>query len=304
MRASFRLNSYAMVLEKLLLLREARCSAPQLFILGLPRSGTTLIYQYIATRLRIAYFTNGVGRFPGAPCLATFVEHNIYGQYKSDFRSNYGKVKGHTAPREAGGFWNRFFDVNSYTGLGDLTEKEVYVLRTTIAYVSNIYGGVPFVNKNVKHLLRINAMSQIFTNSMFLIVERDLRDVALSVLRGRYENQPDPTKWWSVMPPNYTTLKSLAVWEQVAHQCLSLKAKMEEDLSLLPMVRVIRIHYEDFCKNPEHLILRLATYLNTEETENLPEESFQITHNRPHNREEIALIGYINKFKDEENGSS
>ena len=66
-RAPWRAQNYLYLIERALLAVTSRSEGSQLFILGPPRTGTTLIYQYIAHRLNVAYFTNGVGRYPLAP---------------------------------------------------------------------------------------------------------------------------------------------------------------------------------------------------------------------------------------------
>ena len=87
LKAPFMIKHYAMLGERLLLRKQYKCSAPQLFITGLPKSGTTLIYQYIAHRLNVSYFTHAVGNFPHAPCLCTLMQHKIHGQYQSNFKN-------------------------------------------------------------------------------------------------------------------------------------------------------------------------------------------------------------------------
>lgn len=300
-KAPFMIKSYGAFAERLLLRRHYQCTAPQLFIMGLPRTGTTLIYQYIAHRLNVSYFTYGVGKFPYAPCITSFIQHKLYGQYQSVFKSNYGKDSGAVAvaPREAGGLWCRFFDINNYVKVGDLTEKDIYLLQNIIACIQNIFGGIPFVNKNVKHLLRIGALGNLFPNSKFLIVERDIADVAISILRGRYKNLSDPTQWWSVRPPDYKKLKDLPIDEQIANQCTSLKQKMEKDLSKLPSGKIMRIHYEDFCNNPEGLIHKIMFSINATETKNPTQQCFKISHGYPQNQEECNLIELVGKLKNE-----
>lgn len=301
LKAPFKVNSYAILAERLLLVKRYQCLAPQLFVMGLPRSGTTLIYQYIVHRLNVSYFTHGVGKFPYAACIATFIQHKLYGQYRSVFKSNYGKESGAVpvAPREAGGLWCRFFDANNYVEVDDLAEKDIYLLKNTIACVQNIFGGIPFVNKNVKHLLRIGALGKIFPNSRFLIVERDISDVAISILRGRYKNLSDPTQWWSVRPPNYKKLKDLPIAEQIDNQCSSLKQKMEYDLSKLLSEKVIRIRYEDFCNNPDGFIRKIMFSINATETNNSTRQCFKISHGYPQNQEESNLIDLVSKHRNE-----
>ena len=297
-KAPFITKTFATLGERLLLSKHHECSAPQLFILGLPRSGTTLIYQYIAHRLNVSYFTFGVGKHPYAPCITTLAQRKLHGHYSSSFESHYGKdaLGNAVAPREAGVWWNRFFDKDNYVELDNLEKKQIRQIRNTIACVQNIFGGMPFINKNVKHLLRIEALGQIFPNSKFLIVERDIEDVAISILRGRHENLLDASQWWSVRPPDYAELVGLPVEKQIARQCISLKQKMEVDLSKLPNERVIRIQYKDFCNAPEDLVRKIISAIDTSETGNPKQPLFKISRSCPQTQEEIALIELIGEL--------
>ena len=296
---SFLVKPHAKLVERVILKKRYRCSSPQLFMMGLPRSGTTLIYQYIVHRLNVAYFTHGVGSYPDAPCLTTYIQHKAYGRYQSTFKSNYGKESGAVAPREAGELWCRFFDLDGYVEADNLTKKDTLLLQNTIACVQNTFGGAAFINKNVKHLLRIEALQKTFPNGRFLIIDRDINDVAISILRGRYNNLPDVTQWWSVRPPDYNKLKELPVVEQIANQCLSLKHKMETDLLKIPPEKIIRICYEDFCSNPEELIRKIKHFLNVTETNNPVQQCFKASHANSQNKEENDLITLVGKLNNE-----
>lgn len=279
--------------EKALLQKNWHCDLPQLFILGLPRSGTTLIYQYIVHRLEVAYFTNGVGEYRLSPCIVTALQHRLYGEYYSNFESAYGKVVGPVAPREAGGFWGRFFDRDEYVRYEDVSARDISTLRNTIACTQKAFGNVPFVNKNVKHMLRIEALSKSFPNSYFLYVERDLEEVALSVLRARYENLENPREWWSVKPPNHVELANMPLAEQVAYQLISLRKKLEGDLSRIPDIRVLRVDYTRFCQKPEHLIERLQDTLGIDRYRNPPERSFRRSTKKPESSEERRIVDIV-----------
>jgi hypothetical protein len=282
---------YLYILEQFILLVPFRLNKPQLFILGLPRSGTTLVYQYIAHRLEVAYFTHGVGQFPRSPCTVTFLQKKVYGTYVSNFKSSYGKVSGPVSPREAGTFWARFFDLEAYSSFQDIASQDIFYLRNTVGCIQSIYGNAPFVNKNVKHMLRIEPLSKIFPDSYFLVVERDMKDVALSVLRARYANNAgDATKWWSVRPPDYQHIKDLPPPEQVVCQLTSLEQQMNNDLACLPAERVIRIPYEQFCDAPETLIHTLQHVLGALEYRNPAEPCFQKSRRKTQTREEEHLI--------------
>lgn len=291
--APWQARSYLYLLERLLLLRNCQSKQPQLFILGLPRTGTTLIYQYIVHRLKVAYFTNSVGRYPLAPCVITWAQNCQRRTYVSDFKSTYGKVEGSLGPREAGGFWNRYFDSEAYQRFSDITPESVQNLQRTICCVQRIYGDVLFVNKNVKHLLRIQALKEIYPRCFFLVVERDLAESALSLLRGRRALLDDPHQWWSVHPPNYEYLRDLPLTEQIAGQLVSLTDRMEQDLAEVPSHRLLRIPYDSFCRDPEALIRHIRDKIGPIADRNGPVEPFAVSRNIPESLDEKELVRKI-----------
>ncbi len=289
-------NTSMVLLERILLAGWRRTNKPQVFILGLPRSGTTLVYQYLVHRLEVAYFTNGVGRFPGAPCATTLIQRILHRPSPSDFESRYGRVSGALGPREAGAFWARFFGLDGYIGPDDVRPEDALALRRTIGCLQRIYGDAVFVNKNVKHQLRIRALQEIFPDARFLMVERDLGDVALSVLRGRYQNLDDPTSWWSVKPPDYEKMRGLPITEQVARQVLSLNRRISEDLEAVSPQRVLRVAYSDFCEDPETLARRLMKLTVPIPDRHAAIESFPVSRNHPRNDEEVELLDRLEQL--------
>ncbi len=240
--------------ERVTLRPEARVERPVVFVLGLPRSGTTLVSQYLVHRLAVAYFTHGVGRHPKAPAVVTRLQHWLHGDYCSDFRSEYGKARGPSSPRVAGSFCGRFFGLDDYVRFEDVSEADARTLRATIAATQRVFGGAPFVNKNVKHMLRIDALARLFPDPLFVVVRRDLRDVALSMLEAHHKGLADASGWWSVKPPDHAALRELPLPEQIVGQLVSLRDRLHRDLAALDASRVFWIDYADFCASPANAI--------------------------------------------------
>lgn len=285
------------VFERILLAKQYPNELSQLFILGLPRSGTTLVYQYIVHRLQVSYFTNAVGKYHLSPCLVSWVERSLFGAYQSDFKSDHGAVKGRAAPREAGSFWGRLLGFEDYLSIQDVTDRDAMHLQKTVACVQTLFGGQPFVNKNVKHMLRIEVLAHLFPSSCFLVVERHLRDVALSLLRARNRRDRNPDEWWSVRPPNYATIKNLPLAEQVANQVLELRARMGADLRKLPLDRVLSVDYSTFCTNPEHLTDRLVPRLKVKGYRNGPVRQFKEQTNGARSWQEEELLKILGSLE-------
>jgi hypothetical protein len=278
-------------IERLALALHWTLDRPVVFILGLPRSGTTLVYQYLVHRLEMAYWTNGVGSHPRAPVVTTFLEKRR-GPYRSDFRSHYGKVEGSSAPREAGSLWGRFFDLELPTRFEEVRPEDAKRLRNLVAATQRLFGGAPFVNKNVKHMLRIDALAKIFPESLFLVVRRRMQDSALSILRARMAS-PDPMRWWSVRPPGWEGLLTLPIEEQVAAQVRGLRRQLGADLAALPLERVLQLDYERFCREPDGSLGPLRRMLGALGERNPRAGPFAAVHHVPTDARERRLVALL-----------
>lgn len=267
--------------------------SPQLFILGLPRSGATLIYQYIVHRLHVAYFTNGAGNKHYIPIITILLQKIFRKHYVSDFKSNYGRVAGPMAPREAGRIWNRFFEPDRFQTYEDISESKRRNLYKLILCIQKIFGDVPFVNKNVRNSLHIDALSKIFPNSFFLVVERNIEDVALSILRARKLTHGDYNIWFSVKPRNYEQIRNLSIPEQIYHQIKDITACINESTEKLADERVRKIKYEDFCKNPEIVINLYQDIFKNVKEKNPPVSHFLSKKQHPNTNLEKELINTI-----------
>ncbi len=270
--------------------------SPQIFMVGLPRSGATLVYQYIIHRFHVAYFTNGAGNRPYAPCLTIFLQKKFRKHYISDFKSNFGRIAGPMAPREAGRIWQFFFEPDKYQNYEDIDEVKRRSLYKLVSCVQKIFGDVPFVNKNVRNSLHIDALSKIFPKSYFLVVERNVEDVALSILRARKLTHGDYNLWFSVKPRNYEQIKNLSVPEQIFHQIKDITECINENIEKLPKERVRKIKYEDFCNNPEGVIKIFDNIFKSVKEKNPPVLHFISKKQHPNTKLEKELIELINKL--------
>jgi len=227
---------------------------PPLFILGPPRSGTTLLYQLMIHRFELSYFTNIADLLNKIPVMATRWGRRLSKPYESSFESNYGRVAGPLAPSEAGGIWNRWFpyedrDGFNYVDENYLSAAEQHLIRETVACIEKIMHA-PFVNKNVKHSVRIHALNQIFPHALFVFVERDPQETAVSILHGRRMRSEDVNAWWSAMPKEIDQLRGKSALEQIAGQVFYLEQNAANDLAALSGNRSMSVKYADLCEKP------------------------------------------------------
>ncbi|HQU70719.1 MAG: sulfotransferase [Calditrichaeota bacterium] len=256
------------------------------FVLGAPRSGTTLLYQVLTSAFRFAYFPNVADQFYQCPIRMTRLTLPDQFHFTSTFESRYGREQGRLAPSEGGNVWNRWFPHENregfnFTPANFLSEGDLGRIRTTIACFEDTFSA-PFISKNVKMGVRLPALKALFPDANYCYIQRNPADVALSLLLYRRKSGKS---WWSAMPREIEQLKSLSDLEQVVGQVYYLEQNIEEGLSDLPGERVLWVDYRDLCRNPRAFPAQLEEKFpllrdfRVENSDGIP-AAFKISHPR------------------------
>ncbi len=259
--------------ESLMLARLAsgdRCAAwlhdnPPVFIIGAPRSGTTLALQALLNRWRFAYVPNLAARLPHAPVVATWLaglpllgngaptsDHKVVDRDAgAAFASNLGRTTGVWGPHEAGPFWNRWLPrtPHAFVDPGATPEFVLSAMRREVAALSQLFKA-PYLNKNVVNSMRIAPLSEAFPNAAFIRVQRDPLDAARSILRAREQARGDRSLWWSVEPPEIDTIRRLEPCAQVVDQVYFVESRIEADRQSLGAERFHKLGYAELCDDP------------------------------------------------------
>jgi len=235
---------------------------PPIFIIGVPRSGTTLFYQLMTHSFHIAYLPNIANTFYGCPIVATTFGRRLCPSYRSRFQSTFGYEAGCLAPSEAGNLWNRWFPHEgkegfNYTPSGYLKERDIRDIRGVVANMEKLFQA-PFVSKNVKMSVRIPALHDVFPQAIFLVVHREPWHTAVSLLRMRRKNRLD---WWSTMPQEMDKLWQMPDFEQVCYQIYYIEKNMERDIAAYFPQNVWQIHYQEVCQAPEEVVHQVQNFL-------------------------------------------
>jgi len=197
-----------------------------------------------------------------APVTVTKFALRLTKPYVSDFTSNYGEIKGVMAPSEAGGIWNRWYPTEheegyNYTPKNFFNDQIKHLIYQTVAGIEVLFDA-PFINKNVKHSVRILSLVEIFPDALFLRMIRDPYETAISILRGR--KKIGATSWWSVMPKEIDQLRNKDDIEQVAGQVYFVEKDILTDMKMVGEGRFFEVHYDDLCANPRKVLDEIATF--------------------------------------------
>ncbi len=233
-----------------------------LFIIGAPRSGTTLTYQLITQYFNIAYFNNAYNYFYGIPNLVGYLIHPFINNPVSNYESNYGHIKGIFSPGEPANFWFRWFPRDGENG-HYLSPENVNITKyekmSEIIFSLMQLHKKPMVFKNVYHTMTAGLIAKIFPQARFIHVKRDIILNIQSMLKGRQSRSPD--NWWSVKPPSYKLLLGKPLWEQITTQIYLADSYTKKGLEKYAQGRFFSIDYETICESPLSFMQTLESQL-------------------------------------------
>ncbi len=237
---------------------------PILFIIGPPRSGTTLTFQCLTHYLDVIYPSHLAALFPLTPAFGLWLSDLIYGNRPHRaFRSFHGFSLGDGlfGPNE----WETLFrkwvipklrwEPPSVSIFSDLS-----YINLIMRYMHRV-SDKPAVLKVPLTVLHIDSLAQLLPTSVFLHVERSPLDTARSIYRAkRREGKPEDVMWY-VRPPLLQDRKFPTEAHQIAAQIREINRLVAESFSLLDPSRKQRIRYEELCLSPKTEIERIGIWL-------------------------------------------
>jgi hypothetical protein len=242
------MNSALSALEPQLSTTDGPPRWPVIFIVGTPRSGSTLLAQALASTGGLAYPTNFLARFWRAPCVGATIERalgDLDAGAASDYSSDYGVTRGWTSPHEFGYFWERWF---TYRDTHKVSEEDLALIdrdemRCSVEGLISAYDK-PFFFKSLVCGLQLPFLRQVFPDALFIHNRRDAVFNAQSILQGRISRLGGRDRWYSIRPSQYDELKSLPVAEQIAAQVVLASEEVRVRLEGVPADRRTSIDYE------------------------------------------------------------
>lgn len=251
------LNEYLQQREPALC-REYEAEDPFLFVVGLPRSGTTLLSQLLAYCLDAGYINNFAARFWLAPLHGVRLAKTLVGhEVPVAFASDHARTATLSEIHEFGYFWRHWLKKHTFEDVVHAREREETIdwpgLRRTLLNVQQELGG-PFVAKNMLGIYHTAKLREVLEKVVYVYVERDPLDVAVSILDARRKYYSDPATWWSYVPVEYPLLEDRDYWEQIAGQIHYLGRYCRDALTDAGPTSVVSISYEQLCRDPASVL--------------------------------------------------
>jgi hypothetical protein len=235
---------------KAVLLRQG-AALDAVFLLGAPRTGSTVIYQAFAEVFQLPYFSNLTNDcYAEHPVVGLAIQRSV--SVPVDWSSRFGKTSGAFQPSEGSAIMTRWFGGGhpSQVVSNTILEGREAELHATLRGASALFGR-PLMIKNAWNCFRIEYLARSLPDARFVWIRRDVARAALSDLEARYVTKGSPDVWNSATPGNVAQLIARPPVEQVVENQWEFHVAIESGLETEARARYTIIWYEDFLKSPQ-----------------------------------------------------
>lgn len=238
---------------------------PIIYIVGAPRSGTTLLSQLCSRHLPVGYVDNIMARFWRRPLVGIRLSRTLLGDVGRaaiSLTSRHGVTQDIGGPHEFGYFWRHWLALDEAPthklSARALAGLDANGLRQTLR--EQILGefAAPVVFKNVICGLQAEYLSRVHPSSLFVWIRRDIQEVLRSILKCRHERYGNYAAWWSLKPSNFSQLLTIDnPAQQVLEQIRSCEAEFAAELSK-PGVHTLPVDYAQLLADPGAVLRRIC----------------------------------------------
>lgn len=236
---------------------------PPLFIIGLHRSGATLLTQVLINFREVGYVNNLTARFWKNPVVGLFLSRETL-DYSSpvSFHSKFGKTLLAHEPHEFSYFWHHHFLMEEMPPY----EPEVAALsidwnrfKSTIQAMAS-FEAKPFIFKASDVAYHLAKVSEILPEALFIKINRPLDQVAYSLYKTRMRYFGNDTNWVGSYPPNFIPDETVSGIASVCEQTVKLEKLNRLALSQIASKRVFEMSLQDLCLSTPDILVSIDQF--------------------------------------------
>lgn len=246
---------------------------PLVFLVGVPRSGSTLLYQLLCQTHAFGYCSNLIARFYRNPAFGARVQKMLaplLEREEIEFNSEFGRTERWHEPHEFGYFWEHHlpFEEHHDPSADELKQVDWTRLVTTIAEFQREFAK-PLVFKNLLLSFVASHLSTSIPESRFVHVTRAPLDVSDSLYRARLAELGAANEWFSIRPRCYAEWSDCTPIAQIAKQIRSVHVSLNDTRDNLAASRWLEVSYHDICESPRLVVKRVLRFAGIEGPLNL-----------------------------------
>lgn len=251
------------------------------WVVGTPRSGTTLMAETLAAAADVGYVDNVAARFPQQPEVGMLLSASLAAatagaRGADDDTFEIGRTRGPRGTHEFGFFWTRMLGLTDAAPhrLDDAARARVDedALRIELHRMVAV-ADRPFLVRNVICGLNAAVLARVHPRSVFVEMRREPAPTAASILDCRRRHAGGSRGWWSLRPSTWTPSAPPPPGEptdhdpdpqaaaEVARQVVDLHRDLEGEQARVERdtpARWRRVDYAALCRDPAGVLGTVA----------------------------------------------
>ena len=227
---------------------------PLIFVVGPPRSGTTICEQKLLSALPLAYLNNVTSIFPRSPLTACRFLGGPKPRYSG--QSNYyGKTFGLRAPNDALHIWDRWLG-HDRTVIPATIEPRAAKSMQQFFDACAAQFKLPILNKVNNLVASAHLVDDVLTDCRFICMSRDPLYLAQSLYQARIDLTGDMHRPYGLHHKRFAQQTDPV--QSVCEQVRFYQELAERQQARIGDDRFWIVSYEQFCQNPQHLVDRVG----------------------------------------------
>ncbi len=253
------------------------------FIVGLPRSGTSLLYNLLSAADEAAYVTTSINSFPTAPCTIEWARKKFNFNIRGERFLQDSIDADFSSPSEPALFWGKWIGRDATSlywapkRLKDFSPEKIHEIHQDVRKILYCFGGMDaaskrrFVTKYPVFQTELEMIQDLFPDAHFIHIIRDGRQVANSLVKlnklvnDQIKKIKHPEITNLVPYPRIEKLKgyidtygvdtidcTARVWQDSIETVNQVKGNLN---------KFTEIRYEDLLKNPKAELAKLFDFI-------------------------------------------
>ena len=223
---------------------------PLILVVGIQRTGSTLVSQFIEKTF--PFFP--IGNFNTIFKRSAYYLHKWFAKFykksNNTYKNYYGISKGIFSIGDSYEVWDKWFGKNHYVIPSTINDERLSHLTD---YFSSLYKAYnrPILTKNNRNSLLIPVFRKVFKNGFYVIVKRDPVAVIRSTLEASKDFFGNGDLLWGLYPNSeFDTNDYENIIEAATVQFLMLDKLLDNQIKDLEIDSYIIVDYNEFCANP------------------------------------------------------
>lgn len=231
------------------------------FIIGLPRTGSTLLQQILISHSRYGYISNLIAKFWKNPSVGILIHKQLETKnYLSNFESHFGLTNGIYEPHEFGWFWKENLKLTKLERINDVlnwSKVNKSICKITQAFGKTVLFDSPYISSN------FYLASQKIRNAKYIIIQRNLWNICNSICIARIKKMGNLNDYWGPKPIDYKEIsKFRSPLDQVVKQVLSLSNEIKRGLKNIPKENILTLNLKQIREKPNEIAKKVNFFLS------------------------------------------